>query len=69
MKNKINNNFLRSSSAVEEYGRDTYFLPISIANALKITYPDADILFVGAENRNGNGTCACCRLPPIKGCR
>ena len=27
------------------------FPAISIANALKATYPDADILFVGAENR------------------
>ena len=49
-KNKINNNppkFIISGGGTGGH----IFPAISIANALKITYPDADILFVGAENR------------------
>ncbi len=50
MKNKINNNppkFIISGGGTGGH----IFPAISIANALKATYPDADILFVGAENR------------------
>ncbi|MGI5975372.1 MAG: undecaprenyldiphospho-muramoylpentapeptide beta-N-acetylglucosaminyltransferase [Paludibacter sp.] len=49
-KNKINNNppkFIISGGGTGGH----IFPAISIANALKATYPDADILFVGAENR------------------
>ena len=50
MKNKINNNFPKI--IISGGGTGGHIFPaISIANALKITYPDADILFVGAENR------------------
>jgi UDP-N-acetylglucosamine--N-acetylmuramyl-(pentapeptide) pyrophosphoryl-undecaprenol N-acetylglucosamine transferase len=50
MKNKINNNFPKI--IISGGGTGGHIFPaISIANALKITYPNADILFVGAENR------------------
>lgn len=50
MKNKINNN--SPKFIISGGGTGGHIFPaISIANALKATYPDADILFVGAENR------------------
>jgi len=50
MKNKINNN--PPKIIISGGGTGGHIFPaISIANALKATYPDADILFVGAENR------------------
>jgi len=50
MKNKINNN--SPKFIISGGGTGGHIFPaISIANALKITYPNADILFVGAENR------------------
>jgi cysteine synthase len=47
------------------------FPAISIANALRKIDPETEILFVGAEGKNGNGKNSCCRLQDnrITGCR
>ena len=42
--------------------RGHIFPAVSIANAIKEQHPEAEILFVGAEGRNGDATRTGCRL-------